>query len=77
VKIFRKWSNNTKEISLESAMLGSLDPDDCGGAIESLSSRCDAQDRIIAKLVVLLHDRGVLSDDDIADILSHRYEVIS
>jgi hypothetical protein len=70
------WAGREREVSISDAIEGSIDDsvESCGVA-EDANHKADNCAKILGMLVQNLHERKLLTDDEIKDMLNWRYTV--
>lgn len=67
------WRNAGKTISLAAAVEARIDDDFGSGVAENGLATAQNAGRAIGLIVQRLHERGLLSDDDLKDFVSYSY----
>ena len=65
---------NGRVVTIEAAIVGSLDERSYGtGTVEGLRDDVDSVQKMLGQIVSKLHDKGVLGDADVVDLLNWRF----
>lgn len=70
------WTMNPNPVSIKHAIGVELRADGYGGQVEAASHNALEAISYLAKLTQLLHERGVLTDDDVMRLLPPYYEKV-
>lgn len=72
----KNWTGRECEVSISDAIEGSVDDAGySGGIAEMAHSKIVSASKIIGKLVQSLYERKLLTDDEVKDMLSWKYDV--
>lgn len=72
----KNWTGRECEVSISDAIEGSVDDDGySGGIAEMAHSKIVSTSKIIGKLVQSLYEHNLLTDDEVKDMLSWKYDV--
>jgi len=77
-KFLERWSTRAEPVTAAEAVAGAVEADGYNypGELESLRARVGKQQEVISILVGILHEKNLVSDDDIEAITGGSYERI-